>query len=236
MLSTMVQSFYNYMPFNIGIDTNTNIPWPSLCSYLDSAESFTELGCGTGWLCTRVKNKYPNIAVTGLDISETAINESKLRSQKINWKVQDLTTHNDKVDVVASIGVLHHIPDYSIYDLMCKTINISNNYTFIGLYHTNSRQAMFDYFSKYSKEKQKKLFKKMTPHMKSKQRESWFRDQFENPFEQTTTLAVYKQVAKDTNTKLVFTNISTDKTYDSTRESLESFEFKSGFIYGGFKK
>jgi len=23
---------------------------------------------------------------------------------------------------------------------------------------------------------------------------------------------------------------------DSTRESLESFEFKSGFIYGGFKK
>ena len=76
----------------------------------------------------------------------------------------------------------------------------------------------------------------MTPHMKSKQRESWFRDQFENPFEQTTTLAVYKQVAKDTNTKLVFTNISTDKTYDSTRESLESFEFKSGFIYGGFKK
>ena len=119
---------------------------------------------------------------------------------------------------------------------MCKTINISNNYTFIGLYHTNSRQAMFDYFSKYSKEKQKKLFKKMTPHMKSKQRESWFRDQFENPFEQTTTLAVYKQVAKDTNTKLVFTNISTDKTYDSTRESLESFEFKSGFIYGGFKK
>ena len=232
----MVQSFYNYMPFNIGIDTNTNIPWPSLCSHLDSAESFTELGCGTGWLCTRVKNKYPNIAVTGLDISETAINESKLRSQKINWKIQDLTTHNDKVDVVASIGVLHHIPDYSIYDLMCKTINISNNYTFIGLYHTNSRQAMFDYFSKYSKEKQKKLFKKMTPHMKSKQRESWFRDQFENPFEQTTTLAVYKQVAKDTNTKLVFTNISTDKTYDSTRESLESFEFKSGFIYGGFKK
>jgi len=236
MLSTIVQSFYNYMPFNIGIDNNTNIPWPSLCSHLDSAESFTELGCGTGWLCNRVKNKYANIAVTGIDISETAINESKLRSQKINWKIQDLTTYNEKVDVVASIGVLHHIPGYSIYDLMCKTINISNNYTFIGLYHTNSRHAMFDFFSKYSKEKQKKLFKKMTPHMKSKQRESWFRDQFDNPFEQSTTLDVYKQVAKDTNTKLVFTNISTDKTYDSTRESLESFEFKSGFIYGGFKK
>ena len=236
MLSTIVQSFYNYMPFNIGIDNNTNIPWPSLCSHLDSAESFTELGCGTGWLCNRVKNKYANIAVTGIDISETAINESKLRSQKINCKIQDLTTYNEKVDVVASIGVLHHIPGYSIYDLMCKTINISNNYTFIGLYHTNSRHAMFDFFSKYSKEKQKKLFKKMTPHMKSKQRESWFRDQFDNPFEQSTTLDVYRQVAKDTNTKLVFTNISTDKTYDSTRESLESFEFKSGFIYGGFKK
>jgi hypothetical protein len=58
MLSKMVQSFYNYMPFNIGIDNNTNIPWPSLCSHLDSAESFTELGCGTGWLCSRVKNRY----------------------------------------------------------------------------------------------------------------------------------------------------------------------------------
>ncbi len=53
----MVQSFYNYMPFNIGIDNNTNIPWPSLCSHLVSAESFTESGCGSGWLCCRVKNK-----------------------------------------------------------------------------------------------------------------------------------------------------------------------------------
>ena len=236
MLSKMVQSFYNYMPFNTGIDNNTNIPWPSLCNHLESAESFTELGCGTGWLCNRVKNKYPNIAVTGVDISETAINESKLRSNKINWKLQDLTEYNKKSDVVVSIGVLHHIPNHTIYELMCKTINMSTNYAFIGLYHTHSRKAMFDFFNRYSENKQKKLFKKMTPHMESKQRESWFRDQFNNPFEQTTTLDVYKQVAKDTNTKLTFTSISTDSIYESTMLALETFEFKSGFIYGGFEK
>ena len=96
---------------------------------------------------------------------------------------------------------------------------------------------MFDFFNNYPTHKHKKLFKKMAPHIKHKeQRESWFRDQFKHPFETTTTLKVYNQVAKDTNTKLVYTNINTDETYNSTMEILETFEFQSGFIYGGFVK
>ena len=50
MLSTIVQSFYNYMPFNIGIDNNTNIPWPSLCSHLDSAESLESFEFKSGFI------------------------------------------------------------------------------------------------------------------------------------------------------------------------------------------
>lgn len=49
------------MPFNMGHDKNyQNIPWPSLTEQLQNANTVTELGCGTGWLCNRIKNNFPN--------------------------------------------------------------------------------------------------------------------------------------------------------------------------------
>jgi len=237
-MKNLVEKFYNYIPFNVGNDIKVdNIPWPFISDNIKNCNTVTELGCGTGWLSSRIKSNYPSTTVKGIDLSETAIAQAKSRNQDIEFIKDDITTYNSKSDMVISVGVLHHIPDYDIYDLMCKAINLSNKYTFIGLYHTQSRKAMFDFFNNYPEHKRKKLFKKMAPQIKNnEQRESWFRDQFEHPFETTTTLKVYNQVAKDTNTKLVYTNINTDETYNSTMEMLETFEFKSGFIYGGFVK
>ena len=233
----IIKSFYNLLPFNTGNDKKEdNIPWPIVVEKLDNCSSITELGCGTGWLSSRIKKRFPNIKATGIDLSDSAINRAKQRAENVNFEVDDILTYNKKADMIISMGVLHHIPNHTINELMAHAISLSNKYTFIGLYHQSSRQAMFDFFESYPIHKRKKLFKKMTPQIKdNSQRESWYRDQFEHPYEQATTLSVYKEVAKQTNTKLIYSNIQSDDTYNYTMDRLNTYEFVSGFIYGVFE-
>ena len=77
----------------------------------------------------------------------------------------------------------------------------------------------------------------MMPHMtpNTEQRASWFRDLPYNLMN-NSTLDTMKQVAKETNTKLEYTNINSDNTYNSVMEKLHTYEFTSGFIYGGYSK
>ena len=132
---------------------------------------------------------------------------------------------------------MHHIETNDIKKLLRKTIALSKQYCFIGLYHTNSRKAMFDFFEQYPESKRKDIFKKMTPHMQNtKQRDSWFRDQFYNPYEESVSLETLQEVAKETKTNLDYTNLDTDNTYNNVTNKLNTFEFTSGFIYGGYAK
>lgn len=233
-----IKSFYNLLPFNTGSDKKEdNIPWPTVIEKLPNCKTVTELGCGTGWLSSRIKKRFPDIIVKGIDISKTAISQANSRSEDIEFVVDDLTSYKQKADMIISMGVLHHIPNYDIKELMTHTINLSNKYTFIGLYHKNSRKAMFDFFDLYPVHKRKDLFRKMTPQIKDEeQRLSWYRDQFENPFEQTTTLEVFRDIAKSTQTNLIYSNIQSDNTYDDAMARLNTYEFISGFIYGVFEK
>ena len=130
-----VKRFYNNLPFNTGDDTKQdNIPWPSLHTYLKCSKSVTELGCGTGWLCARIKKQYPELEITGIDISKIAIEQACMRSNDVNYKIDNLLTYNKKSDVVISIGVLHHIETNNIKSLLHKAIGLSKKYCFIGLY------------------------------------------------------------------------------------------------------
>lgn len=232
-----VKKFYNFVPFNIGNDANeNNIPWPILVDKLQECDTVTELGCGTGWLSARIKNKFPNAIVKGIDISDAAIEQAKMRSADVNFCVDDITTYNGVADMIISVGVLHHIPNHSIEEMIAKAIRASKKYTFIGVYHKNSRQAMFDFFNQYPKSKHKKLFKKMSPQIKnSVQRDSWFRDQFEHPYEVSICLDTLQKIAKDTNTKLIYTSLNTDDMYNTIMNKLQTFEFVSGFVYGVFE-
>jgi cyclopropane fatty-acyl-phospholipid synthase-like methyltransferase len=238
----LVKSFYKRLPFNKSSNEEYRksqlkpVPWKSLDCALNNSNTVLELGCGSGWLSHRIAYNYPSKRISAIDLIEENISIAKQQNSAINFSVKDLLLETRKADTVISVGVLHHI-DKDIIKLMCHTINLSNKYTFIGLYHTHSRKAMFDFFERYPKHKHRKLFKKMMPHIKNDiQRESWFRDQLEHPFEQTVTLEQYKKVAEQTNTTLSFVNINTDDTYNKTMNRLESYEFTGGMIYGLFEK
>jgi len=245
IFDNVVKKFYEHLPFNKTqyqyIEAQikkSDTPWPELTSAIQESKTVLEMGSGQGWLSNRIARNFPQVSVTGIDFVQENINTSK-NHQRHNSQffMENIIQTKKSADTVVSIGVLHHIPNNNIEDLIALAINSSNKYTFIGLYHDQSRKAMFDFFNRYPENKRYKLFTKMTPWITDEQqRTSWYRDQFDNPYETTISLQQFKQIAKQTQTDLIWSSVNTDNTYDSTMQRLESYEFTSGFIYGLYKK
>jgi trans-aconitate methyltransferase len=236
-----VQKFYNALPFNKAPDKiildsikTPGTPWPKLTEALGAADSVLELGCGNGWLSNRIAFNWPKVNVIGIDLIQENIDiANRTKTSNSEFHAEDILLSDRSADIVISVGVLHHIPQHNIKDLMTLAINRSRKYAFIGLYHTQSRQAMFDFFSDVPENKRYKLFQKMTPWFKDEtQRKSWYRDQLEHPYEVTVTLQDYQDVQQLTGANLVWTSIDNDNNYEITMQRLKSYEFTSGFIYG----
>lgn len=238
---SLVKSFYDIMPFNRAGDTDLlnqinkpRTPWPSLDTAVSQSDSVLELGCGQGWLSNRIANNYP-VQVTGIDLIQENIDRAnKYKNNNGNFQVLDIRDCQQKADTVISVGVLHHIPG-DINDLVKHAMSLSNRYCFIGLYHDQARRAMFDFYSEYPIDKRRRLFKKMTPWIKTDQhRESWYRDQFEHPYEISVTLNDYK--GWQDKFELAWCNMDSDDVYDSTMKKLKCYEFIPGFIYGLYRR
>ena len=226
--------FYKSLPFNKVSDklyckqvNKSKTPWIQLDSCIEDSNDVLELGCGTGWLSNRIANNY-NVNVTGIDIlKENIDNASKYKNKNTEFFEEDILTTTRRADTVVSIGVLHHMPNQNIKNLIRHSVNLANKYAFIGLYYKHSRDAVLEYFDNIPKDKRYKHFKKLTPWITDDvQSKSWFRDQFEHPYECSVTLEDF--------------NIGIEHQcfghYDKNRtlERINNGEFVSGFIYGVF--
>ena len=241
---SLVKTFYDILPFNKSDDDSlrkqinkSNTPWKSLDTAVSNSNTVLELGCGQGWLSNRIANNY-SVEVTGIDLIKENIDRAKgYNIPNTSFNQEDILQTTRTADTVVSIGVLHHIPDHDISFLLEQAILKSNQYCFMGLYHTSSRRAMFDFYDKYPKHKQYKLFKKMTPWIKDEtQRKSWFRDQLRHPYEVTIDLSVLQAAAVSTGRKLTWCNFDNDDQYDITMSKLKSYEFIPGFVYAMFEE
>ncbi|TFF98128.1 MAG: class I SAM-dependent methyltransferase [Promethearchaeota archaeon] len=92
----------------------------SLISLLPFSEEedlkLIDLGCGTGTLALRLKNRYPKAQITCLDIDEEMIKASKLKLKNysnIKYIVSDFSNYipDDNFDAVVSSLALHHIQE-----------------------------------------------------------------------------------------------------------------------------
>jgi len=73
-----------------------------------------DLGCGTGTISKRIKNNFPNAAITCLDVAENMIEmaKSKLSGQSdIRYQLADFNHFDfeEQYDVVISFLSLHHL-------------------------------------------------------------------------------------------------------------------------------
>ena len=237
-----IYSFYTELPFNISSEKNllktrkNLIPWTQLDHAIANCNSVCEVGCGNGWLTHRIANKYPNKKLTAIDFVEKNIKLASIDNTTINFRCENFLDYKEKADCLISIGVLHHIPELSLTDLIIKAINLSNKYTFLGLYHS-SRSDLFEYFEQVPETNRFRLFKKMNPHIvDSTQIESWFRDQFFNPYETTISVLELKDIANTLKVDIKYISFEHDDRYANVIKQLNSFEFTSCMIYIMFEK
>lgn len=76
-----------------------------------AARSALDVGCGNGLLTMDLRRRVPD--VTGIDADETVLDDARRRSGDVTWIHGDAMTHefSRRFDVVASVAVLHHLPD-----------------------------------------------------------------------------------------------------------------------------
>jgi tRNA (cmo5U34)-methyltransferase len=73
-----------------------------------------DLGCGTGTIAKKIKEKFPNAQLTCLDLSENMIEMAKLKLANfsdVNYQVADFYNFDfsKKYDVIVSSLALHHL-------------------------------------------------------------------------------------------------------------------------------
>ncbi len=256
MKSLKVKDFYSEIQFNTGdekiqklnenLSLAEDIPSKTLQTLLDiemfmdieSVTSVLELGCGNGWLSNRISKHYPLIDVTAIDIVENNIEYAKQSETDANFFVEDILQTKRTGDLVVSIGALHHIPGISMPGAIRKALNCADRFAFIGLYHKESRDAMFDWFKQYPEEEWYDIFTELTPnYLDDTQRKSWFEDQFYAPYEQSVTFADLHQSCKLSGSKIISTSIEDGIDFkQKTVDKLNNKEFTSGFIYTLFDK
>ncbi len=97
----------------------------------DNNCSIADIGCAEGSGTSLFKTKFARSKVTGIDFSESAINNAISRYPACEFKCQDITEVLDKYDIVFSSNVLEHFKDP--FDKMAILSKLSTKYLIILL-------------------------------------------------------------------------------------------------------
>lgn len=115
-----------------------NLKNQEFISYLtekkEDIQTVLEVGCGTGIYPIKHKNLFQNIKYTGLDISKSAINFCKKKSN-FSFLAGDFLKMeiNEKFDLVFSHGVVNHVPDIDLF--LSNIIKVCKKFAHIQATH-----------------------------------------------------------------------------------------------------
>lgn len=93
----------------------------------DESPTFLDWGCAEGEGTNVLHKKFPNVKMTGIDFSDTAIKNANTRFNGIDFQAVDLLTakkHQEKYDVVFLSNVLEHFHDpWKTFESISKYAN-----------------------------------------------------------------------------------------------------------------
>jgi trans-aconitate 2-methyltransferase len=73
-----------------------------------------DLGCGAGQHAAKLKRRYPQAVVHGLDSSAAMIEQAKAQAEDVDWRLDDLTswTAGAPADLILANASLQWLPDH----------------------------------------------------------------------------------------------------------------------------
>ncbi|MBM3910684.1 MAG: class I SAM-dependent methyltransferase [Thaumarchaeota archaeon] len=182
--------------------------------YLPFKGRILEAGCGTGYTTHVIANLRRDIKITAIDFSEGSLEFANNFSIKNNYKniefiymdLKKIQLTENQFDMVICSGVLHHIENpQPIFHNLCKLVK-KNGIIIIGLYHpwgrtsVHIRQKIF----KITGGKMRWLDPRIRNENWTEQRKNtWYRDQYEHPYELDYSHKVLHKWFKDENVSLL---------------------------------
>lgn len=237
-----VLEFYKDLPFNYQDSVQNQVKaikkrnsvsvYPILPPLLGKDTSVLEVGCGTGWLSNCI-SYYHKSSVTGIDFNPVAIQRCQKVAKAMNlsttFEVADLFVYQPEnpLDVVVSIGVLHHTDNcQAAVRRLCTDFVRPGGHVMIGLYHTYGRQPFLDHFQEMkdqgaTESQMLARYREIHPLKDETHLKSWFRDQVIHPHETQHTLAEMLPILQETGMELVSTSINRFQEIDSVDKLLE---------------
>ena len=105
---------------------NELIQW-ALCNYFPSAGSFFEIGCGTGFVLTGIRQNFPRMRLVGSEIFVDGLVFAKARLPEVELYQMDARRipFEDEFDVVGAFDVLEHL----VEDEKCTGTNVQCRYS-----------------------------------------------------------------------------------------------------------
>lgn len=111
---------------------------------LQPSSSVLDVGCGKGFLLKEIKTKLPGIKISGIDISQYAIDHSSplIKDELVAGSCTSLPFEDNSFDLVISINVLHNL---GVKELVCSLSEIarvskSSSYLCVESYRTEDEK------------------------------------------------------------------------------------------------
>jgi len=254
MMSTpideQVLNFYKTLPFNFkGSIENHALGVMKRKSYgenleplLNKGTKVLEVGCGAGWFSNGIAYHY-KCDVTAFDFNPVVIERAKevrdYLGLSVEYDVVDVFDYEPKelVDVVVSIGVLHHTIDPLNATKLISEFIKRGGHMYLGLYHKYGRKPFLNHFKQLQKdglsedelfEEYCKLDKRITDktHLRS-----WFKDQVLHPHENQYTFKEMKELLGTLDMTIEYSSIEGD---EKKYETIAKQKLKENSYYPGF--
>jgi drug/metabolite transporter (DMT)-like permease/2-polyprenyl-3-methyl-5-hydroxy-6-metoxy-1,4-benzoquinol methylase len=98
---------------------------------LKAAKSVLEAGCGDGELLRHLKEKYPQLSLYGVDVSEVAVEKCKKMLKHtgssgtvIQCSIEKIPIKSDWVDLVICLGVIEHFSKNTQKEMVCELVRV----------------------------------------------------------------------------------------------------------------
>lgn len=129
--SKIWEEFGNFDHYNMSIPHNDRSKW--LVEQLKAYEfsSVLEIGSCTGRNLHYIKNNFPDVKLSGIDVNPHVIEKrAKHKVPSANFRTMDVydLDESEKYDLVFTMAVLIHIHPDGILDVISKCAKIANKY------------------------------------------------------------------------------------------------------------